>query len=210
MGERRLGRQATHDQVAGRRRLRHPVGADPAGIFRAHGDDDAQLGGDDVQPLAAILADLVHDTAAAGADQAGGFDDFFDARQPSGQIADGALRRGSGRPVADLGGTGFLLRLDLGQRDGQVFERQLPFIFRQLFRPLAVQGMVQFSDQMLLPPGDLRQRRHRFHQRLNCRALRGRDGGKVDGGGGLHGLELPQNPSKITPNQAVDSLCRSW
>ncbi len=41
------------------------IGADPAGIFRAHGDDHPQLGRDDVQPFAAILTNLVHDTAAA-------------------------------------------------------------------------------------------------------------------------------------------------
>lgn len=36
-----------------------------------------------------------------------------------------------------------------------------------------------------------RQRRHRFHQCQNRRTLRSRNGGKIDGGSGLHGLELP-------------------
>jgi hypothetical protein len=58
------------------------------------------------------------------------------------------------------------------------------------FLTAAVQGVVQLSDQMLLPTGDFCQRRHRFHQRQNSRTLRGRDGGKIDGGCGLHGLEL--------------------
>jgi hypothetical protein len=133
----------------------------------------------------------VHHSAATEADQAGGLDDLFDPRQRGRQIADGALGRGLGRPVVRLGGTGFLFRLDLGQRDGQVLEGQLPFILGQLFRPLPMQGMVQLGDQMLLPTGDFRQRRHRFHQRQHRRALRGRDGGKVDGGGALHRLELP-------------------
>jgi hypothetical protein len=117
------------------------------------------------------------DAAAARADQAGGFDDLFDAWQRGGQIADGAFRRGLGcGHVTCFGSTGFLLRLDLGQRDGQVFERQLTFILRQLFRPLAMQGMVQFGDQMLLPAGDFCQCRHRFHQRQHGRTLRGSDG----------------------------------
>ena len=81
--------------------------------------------------------------------------------------------------------------LDLGQRDGQVLECQLPLILGQLFRPFAMQGVVQFGNQMFLPTGDFRQRRHRFHQRQHRRTLRGRNGGKVDGGCGLHGLELP-------------------
>lgn len=69
--------------------------------------------------------------------------------------------------------------------------------------------MVQLGDQMLLPPGDFCQRRHPLHQRQHRCALRGRDGGKVDGGGWLHGPELSQTSSKNSPNQADDSLCRS-
>lgn len=129
MGDGGLGRQAAHDQMAGCWGLGHPVGAGPAGILRPHGHDDAQLGRDDVQPLAAVFADLVHDTAATGTDQAGGLDDLFDPRQRGRQIANGALRRGFGRAIARLGGTDFLLRLDLGQSDGQILKRQLPFIF---------------------------------------------------------------------------------
>ena len=155
--------------------------------MRCRAADNAQLGGNDVQPLRAVFADLVHEAAATGTDQAGGFDDLFDPRQRGWQVAYGAL----GRPVVRLGGTGYLLRLDLGQSDGQVLECKLTFILGQLFRPLAMQGMVQFGDQMLLPAGDFCQRRHGFHQRQHRRTLRGRDGGKVDGGCGLHGLELP-------------------
>jgi hypothetical protein len=70
-------------------------------------------------------------------------------------LADDALRRGIGRRIVRLGGLHFLLRLDLGQRDGQVFERQLPLILRQLFVPLAMQRMAQLSAQMLLAFGDI-------------------------------------------------------
>ena len=137
------------------------------------------------------FADLVHNTATAGADQAVGLDDLLDARQCGRQVANGALWCGPGCPVAPFGGTGFFLGLDLGQRDGQVLEGELPLVLGQLFRPFAMQGMVQFSDQVLLPTGDFRQRCHRFHQCQNRRTLRGRNGGKVDGGCGLHGMELP-------------------
>jgi hypothetical protein len=96
-----------------------------------------------------------------------------------------------------------LLHLDLGQRDGQILERQLPFILSQLFRAFAMQGMVQFGDplagsglssnhdrQVLLSLGDFCERRHLFHQRQNCRALRGRDGGKVNGRCRNHDLRI--------------------
>lgn len=209
MGERGLGRQPSCDQMRGCRGLRHPVGAGPTGVFRPHSDDDPQLGRHDVQALRSIFADLVHDTAAAGADQAVRLDDFLDTRQCGRQVADGALRRGPGCTVAPFGGMGFFLGLDLGQRDGQVLEGQLPLVLGQLFRPFAMQRMVQFSDQVLLPPGDFRQRSHRFHQRLHRRALRNRDGGQIKGGDGLHGLMLSLNPSKNTQNQPVGSLCRS-
>ena len=101
--------------------------------MRCRAADDAQLGGNDVQPFAAVFADLVHDTAAAGADQAVGFDDLFYAWKPRWQVADGALWRGLARPTVCFGGPRFLLRLDLGQCNGQVLEGQLPLIFRQLF-----------------------------------------------------------------------------
>ncbi len=69
-----------------------------------------------------------------------------------------------------------------------------------------MEGVVQFGDQMLLSTGDFRQGRRRFHQCQNRPALGGGDGGQVDGRGGLHELELPQNPSKNTQNQPVGSL----
>ena len=58
----------------------------------------------------------------------------------------------------------FLLHLDLGQCDRQILECQLPLILGQLFRPFAMQGMVQFSNQMLLALGNILKRCDRFHQ----------------------------------------------
>lgn len=52
-------------------------------------------------------------------------------------------------------------------------------------------GLVQLGDQMLLAPGDLPERGEFLHQRQNRRALRGRKGGNIQGGGGLHGHNLP-------------------
>jgi len=79
--------------MAGCRCLTDTVGAGAAGVFRAHGHDHAQLGRHNVQPLRAIFADLAHDATAARADQAGGSDDFFDAGECCGKVADGALAR---------------------------------------------------------------------------------------------------------------------
>jgi hypothetical protein len=114
--------------------------------FGTHGDDDAQLGRHNVQPLRAVFADLVHDTAATGADQAGGLDDLFYAWKPRGQIADGALWGRLGCPIARLGGPRFLFCINFGQRIGQVLECQLPFISRQLFRAPAMQGVAQLCE----------------------------------------------------------------
>ena len=135
MGERRFRRQPAYDQMGGRWRLGHPVGASPAGIFRAHGDDDAELGGDDVQPLCAVFADLVQDAAATRAHQAVRFDDLFNARQRGRQIADGALcdRLGCRSVTWWLGRAGFLFRLNLGQGNRQILKGQLPLILGQLF-----------------------------------------------------------------------------
>ncbi|EKE18178.1 MAG: hypothetical protein ACD_10C00098G0007, partial [uncultured bacterium] len=72
------------------------------------------------------------DAAAARTDQAGRFDDLFDAWQPGGQVAEGALRRGFGRATVRLGGPRFLFCLNLGQRDGQVLERELPRVLREM------------------------------------------------------------------------------
>ena len=129
----------------------------------------------DVKPLRAVFANLVHDTAATRADQAVRFDNLFDARQCGREIADGPLWRVLGcRLVICLGGKMFLLHLDLGQCDGQILKRQLPFILGQLFRPLPMQGMVQLGNQMLLALGNILKCCDRFHQGRNHCTLRGR------------------------------------
>ena len=47
----RLGGHAARDQTRRRSRLCNAVGAGPAGILRTAGDDDAELGGHDVEPF---------------------------------------------------------------------------------------------------------------------------------------------------------------
>ncbi|WP_218820795.1 hypothetical protein, partial [Haematobacter missouriensis] len=64
-------------------------------------------------------------------------------------------------------------------------------------------------SKLVLPPGDILERRDLFQQRLHRRALRGRDGGKIKDCCGLHARELSETLGKHTQNQAADSLCRS-
>jgi hypothetical protein len=77
--------------------LDHPTGcrcldnarlAATAGIFRAHGGDDAQHGGYDVDRFADILADAVHGALAAGALRAVRLDDLCHTREMLGQATD--------------------------------------------------------------------------------------------------------------------------
>ena len=210
MRQRRLGRQATGDQMRGGRSLGHPVGATAAGILRADGDDDAQLRGNDVEALGPVFADPVQRPAAAGAVQALGLDHHLDARQRGRQVADGAPRRGPGRCVLSPGPALGLLRLDLGEGDGQLLEGQLPLVFGELLRPFAMQGMVQLCDQMLLPARDLPKRGDLLDQRERRRTLRDRQGGKIQGGGGGHGLILPRSTHKNTQIQSVALFRSGW
>ena len=72
-----------------------------------------------------------------------------------------------------------------------------------------MQGMVHLCDQMLLAPGNFLKRRNRFHQSHNHRALRDRDGGKVNIGCFDHARIIAKSPNKSTQNQPDHSLCRS-
>ncbi len=128
--------------------------------MRCRAVDDAQLGGNDVQPFAAVFSDLVRslllrhwskrqwrrrNCRGRSGCQA---QSFLQCGEDGGQVANGALECRPARPIARFGGTDFLFRLDLGQRDGQVLKRQLLLILGQFFRPLAMQSMVQLGDQL--------------------------------------------------------------
>ena len=128
------------------------------------------------------LADPVQGTAAAGAVEVRGLDHHLNARKRHRQIADRALGRGSGRCVLRPASAHGLLRLHLGEGDGQLLEGQLPLVFGKLLRTFAMQGMVQLGDQMLLPAGDLPKRGDLLDQRERRRALRDRQGGEIQSG----------------------------
>ena len=150
LGDQRLGRQPGLDQVRRRRGLGHAGASLRAGITRPDGDDHPKLGRRDVEPLAAILADLDHGPAAAGASDAWRFDYLLDAWQLLGQGAGAALR------VFDIGlmgcpgsaSDGFL---DFCDRDLDVLEGQLLLIRIELLRSRPKPRPAQLVHQVLKP-----------------------------------------------------------
>lgn len=84
MGDCGLGGHAARDQPRRGSSLCNAIGAGPAGIFGAAGDDDTELGRHDVEPFRDIFPDAVQ-AVTASAGQAVRLDDLFDARQVLGQ-----------------------------------------------------------------------------------------------------------------------------
>ena len=131
MGDRGFGRHATRDQPRRGSCLCNAIGAGPTGIFGAAGDDDAELGGHDVEPFRDILTDAMQ-AAAAGADQAVRFDDLFDARQVLGQRSTiGDTRLGGALGSAILG---ILFGMDHRHGGFEIFQRQLELVRIALLR----------------------------------------------------------------------------
>jgi hypothetical protein len=91
-----LGRQGALDQPRVRRCLDDPGLAGRTGIARPHRRDHPELRRHDVEAFRAVLADLHHLAAAAGAERAVGLDHHFAARQLPGQPAEIALGAGGG------------------------------------------------------------------------------------------------------------------
>jgi len=150
MGNGPLGRQPTLDQVGRRFGLADPTLAGRAGVFGAHRHDDPQLGGDDVEPFRAILADPLHLATAAGAGSVVRLDDRLDPGQVLGQIAkiaSGLVGLFARRVILQLG----LMFLGLGHRHFEVFKAKLAFVRGELFRLLAIKRVAQFPDQMFQP-----------------------------------------------------------
>ena len=112
LGDHRLGRQSGLDQACRRRRLGDAGAPLRAGVTRPDGDDHPKLGRRDIEPLAAILADLDHAPAAARARDAWGFDYLLDAWQLFGQSARTAL------PMLEIGLIGCLVRCPGATSDG--------------------------------------------------------------------------------------------
>ena len=96
-----FGRQSAFDQGGGCGCLCDTIGAGAAGVFGADGDNHAQLRGHDIQPLGAVLANLVHHATPARTVQAIGLDDPLDPRQILGQVAAIALGRSSALSFSD-------------------------------------------------------------------------------------------------------------
>ena len=147
MGDGTLGRQAARDEMRRGRHLGHAIGADAAGVFGANGHDNLQLRGHDVQPLGAILTDLVHQPAATGAQQAFRLDHALDARQVLGQVAPVAPGHTPGTALGRC--LRHLLLLGFGYRRLEVLESQLSVIFAELLGAFAVNRVVELGDQML-------------------------------------------------------------
>ena len=148
VSDQRLGRQPGLDQLRRRRGLGHASASLRAGVTRADGDDHPQLGRRDIEPLAAILADLDHGPAAAGASDACRFDHPLDVRQLFGQGAGTALRTFDigliGRPGSASDGL-----LDFCDRDLDILKDQLPLIRIELLRSWAKPCPAQFVHQVL-------------------------------------------------------------
>ncbi len=200
-------RQTAFDEMRRCRHLRDAVGTGAAGVFGADGDDHAQLCGHDVQPLRAILADFVHLTTAARAMQTGGFDHTLDARKVLRQVAPIATGRTAGFALGRA--LRVLALFDLGDGCLEIFESQLPFIFAELFRPFAVNRVVQLGNQVLQTSVDLLERIPFTQHCGDSITLVGGDRGKVDGHGGRHGRRIARDRSECLSFPVPDSFCRS-
>ncbi len=184
-------RQAASDQPRGRRCLDDAIGAGAAGVFGADRHDHPALRRNDVEPLAAVLADPVHLAAAAWAHQAVGLDHTLDARQPFRHVA--AIAPGDpfalGRVIPRR--LHLLLFAGLGDGNLKVLEGQLAIIFTELLGLLAVDHVVQLGHQMLKAFDDvfqLRGPRSSYLQGLEGRAVIRRQNGQVEVfGSGAHG-----------------------
>jgi hypothetical protein len=108
-----------------------------AGVARPDGDDHAILRRDDVEPMRAVLADLHHLPAAAGAAPILGLYDPLDARQLGRQRAMRLRPLGAVRLRRLVGGGRRALRvagLRLGDGGLDLLERQRELVGVQLLR----------------------------------------------------------------------------
>ena len=188
MGQGAFGGQAGFDQPVRSCRLADANITAAAGIFGADRHDDLEPGRNDVQPLGTIFADLDHVGAAAGADLVHGLDHLFDPRQVVRQMAEIALGRRSPRCAVGIARhTG--ISGNFGFSDGrlEVFEGQLACVRIQLLGFLAIEGMAQFRDQVILAFGlgaqarhfglhDQKRLSHVRRKRIQIKGLGGRSG----------------------------------
>ena len=147
LGDRRLGRQAALDQPRRRRRLDDHVLAGAAGVFGPAHDQHPELGGDDVEPLADVLADPVQRARAARAGLVLDVDERLDPRQMRRQrAAVGAPLARALRARRRRLGFGLGRRLRLALLD--VFERQQQLVVRQRLGAAAEAVALQILDDL--------------------------------------------------------------
>ena len=144
MRQNALGRKTALDQRRRSRRLHHPAALAPvAGIARAHRLDHQEPRRHDVETLAAVLADLRHLAATAGAQRAVGLYHIDAALDMSREPCPGARR-----PPLSPAGFGFPVLFVCSRRAAgfrhrrpKIVERQLPLVRAQLLRLLAEQQL---------------------------------------------------------------------
>ena len=147
VSDERLGGHAALDEPCRRRSLRHAVSAGTASVFGPARNDDAQPGGNPVEPLGDILADHMQG-AAAGADFALRLDDDLLARQVRRQVA------AIGAPVLGamaLGCLALLLRLGvLGRYGGlDILQRQVDLLLVQPLGGASEPAAAQHHDDVV-------------------------------------------------------------
>ena len=150
VGEHAFGGQRSLDEVRRRRRLGDAFLALAAGVLRAHRNDDLKLRRNDVKALGAVLADLRHFAATAGAQRALGLDHVKDPRQVSRQMTDVALRaralRARRRRRARRG-----LCFGLGERAFELLEGEQELVGMELLGLLRVDRAAQLAHQVFEP-----------------------------------------------------------
>ena len=147
MGEHAFGGHPALDEMRGRRRLSDAFLALAAGVLRAHRDDDLKRCRNDVQPLGAVLADLRHLAATAGAQDALGLDHLVGARQVGGQMTDVVFRDGTlrtRRRRRARRGVG----LGLGERAFELLEGEQELVGVELLGLLSEHRPAQLAHQV--------------------------------------------------------------
>lgn len=144
---RTLGRQPALDQPRRRSRLHHPVLAGSTRIFGSTHNKHAELGRDDIESFADILANPMQRIAAARADMVVDVDHHLDARQMGRQrsTVDAAL----GGAACPLGWRHrFVLGLSARRCLLDFFEAEWQLIFGQRLGPSAEAVTLQLLDDL--------------------------------------------------------------
>ena len=163
LNDRRLGRNAACDQPRRRGLLQNNPLAGPTSIFRSPHHEHAELGGDDIELLAHILADPVKLSLTTRADLIGDVDDRFDAWQMRWQrpTIDASLWRLGWLDDGSAGlGRGFNLF--------DIFERQQHLVFRQRLGAAAKTVSLELLDDLdeTLVAGSLGDQHRLEHARI--------------------------------------------